>query len=83
MNAREDGADDDIDVGEPITELADFRERASGDLLGRIRRSLQRRSLGSQLATLSWGGIGTVLQELLEFLFSFIEPRDKRRDEET
>lgn len=82
MTTLHDGLEDDVDPGEPIAELADFREQASGDLLGRIRRSLQRRSLSSQLMTLSWGGVGEVFQELLELIYSFIEPRENRRDEE-
>lgn len=83
MTDRDDDIVDDVDPGEPIAELADFREHASGDLLGRIRRSLQRRSLSAQIAGFSWGAVGTVVQEFLEFIYSFIEPRDDRRDEET
>ena len=64
------------DLGQPIEELRAFREAPPPGFLGRVVRSLRRRSLGSQLATLSWNGIGQVVLEFLTMIFSLFESSD-------
>lgn len=65
------GADEDL--GEPIAELRGFEEAPSVGFLGRVVRSLRRRSLGSQLATLSWTAMGEVFLEFLKLIHSMFQ----------
>ena len=70
---------DDTDLGEPIEELRLLEELPSVSFVARLRNSLQRRALGSQMVTLSWTGLATVMLEFFRMMFSAIEP--DQRDE--
>lgn len=63
----------DEDLGEPIAELQGYAEAAPVGLFGRIVRSLQRRALGSQVATLSWTAMGEVFMEFLKMIHSMFQ----------
>jgi hypothetical protein len=56
------------DLGEPLVELRDLAEPPSPALVARIRSSLRRRSLASQLASLGWSGVGSVFLEFIEMI---------------
>ena len=73
--ADSDGVPPDVDedLGEPIAELSGYEERPSGGFLGRVVRSLQRRTLGSQLATLTWTAMGEVFLEFLKVIHSLFQ----------
>lgn len=67
------------DLGDPIDELRDLGEDPAPGFLGRLRNTLRRRDLSSQLVTLSWNGLGAVLLEFLQAVFSIFDtnPRDR------
>ena len=62
------------DLGEPIEALRDLAVDPSDGFLGRLRNSLRRRDLSSQVATLSWTGLGTVVLEFFRVIFAILEP---------
>lgn len=74
MTDREPPLGEDEDLGAPIDELRSLRVDAPSGFVGRLRRVLQRRALGSQVATLSWTGFGAVALEFLKVIFSIFEP---------
>ena len=45
------GVGEEIDPGEPITELAHFEQDTSSDLIVRTRRAIQRRTVVGQLTS--------------------------------
>lgn len=69
-------SDDDLDpgatedLGEPIEQLSGYQEQVSAGFMGRVLRTLGRRSLGSQFATLGWTAMGEVLLEFLKAIYS-------------
>jgi hypothetical protein len=67
------------DLGEPIDELRELAEPPSAGFLDRLRRSLQRRSLSSQLASLGWSGLGAVLVEFLRMIYALFEDKPTDR----
>ncbi len=71
-----DQQDDDFveDMGEPIDALRDLSVDPSDGFLGRLRNTLRRRDLSSQVATLSWTGFGAVALEFFRMIFSMLEP---------
>ncbi len=75
-----DTTDDTDDLGEPIAELGQLAEAPSAGFLERLRRSLQRRSLGSQLASLGWSGLGAVLLEFLRMIYALFENKPTDTD---
>lgn len=62
------------DLGEPIDALRDLSVEPSDGFLARLRSTLRRRDLSSQVATLSWMGLGTVVLEFFRMIFSMLEP---------
>ena len=56
----------DEEMGMPIGELADIGQPASSGFLGRIRGSIDRRRLGSELTDLSWNGVLSVMLEFVD-----------------
>ena len=60
---------EDPDLGEPIAALADLAVEVEPGLIGRIRRSIQRRMFVSHVADLSWSGPRSVLTEFLRMIF--------------
>ena len=73
--------DEDVDTGEPITMLLDLAEDPVPGFVGRIRNSLQRRLLASQLADLSWFTPVLVLLEYLKVIFGVFEVGSRERRE--
>ncbi len=70
------------EMGAPIGELAELREPASAGFFGRIRGSIDRRRLGSELTDLSWQGLLTVLLEFVDLAMQMVTgsgDQDKRR----
>jgi hypothetical protein len=59
----ETGVDEEVDPGEPASELAGLEHNASSGLALRIRRTIQRRTTVGQLATFSRGVLLLVLRE--------------------
>lgn len=64
------------DLGEPIEALRDYTIEPSAGFVSRLRNTLRRRDLGSQVATLSWTGLGTVVLEFFRMIFSIVDPDD-------
>ncbi|MDH3207328.1 MAG: hypothetical protein OEO79_12075 [Gemmatimonadota bacterium] len=67
------------DLGDPIDALRDHSEAVELGFVGRVVRSVRRRSLGSHLATLVWSAMGQVLVEFLEIVYSLFESHDGDR----
>ena len=65
---------EDVDPGEPLSELLELREPVSESFLGRVVSALRRRSLTSHLATLSWTVAGAAFIEVLRVFFSLLNP---------
>lgn len=66
-------AEEDLDLGSPVDELRGYEETAPAGFVGRLVRSLSRRRLGSQVATLSWLGLGQVMLEFLKMIHSLFQ----------
>ena len=71
----------DVDPGEPVDSLANFEHGASDDFLGRIRRSIQRRTTASQIATFSWDIPFVVFLEFWITLADHLFPKHARKDQ--
>ena len=72
----------DAEMGLPIGELADIREPASTGFFGRVRGSIERRQLGSDLTDLSWNGLLSVMLEFIDLAVQMVSgsgTTDKRR----
>ena len=74
--------DDDLDLedlGQPIEELRTLEELPSSGFLSQLLNLVRRRDLNSQLVTLSWSGLGTVVLEYTRMLFSIFDssPHDR------
>ena len=69
---RPDSAND-IDVGEPVAELAELRQTPTSGFLTRIRRRLQRRFLAADASEFSWFGLSFVAVEFVKLLFQFFQ----------
>lgn len=76
-----DDSAEDTDTGEPIAMLRNFGEEPTAGFLTRIRGSIQRRMLSSQLAEISWFTPVLVLFEFVKFFFGFFESVSGRRPE--
>lgn len=60
---------DAIDTGEPVDLLRAVAVEPRPGFMGRIRGAIQRRTLGAQLADLSWTAVSTVIMEYLSLAF--------------
>ena len=69
-----------IDPGEPVAQLAGFEQATSTGLLGRIRRSIQRRSTVAQLTTFSASVPLVVLKEFWLILVGQFGQKNARKD---
>lgn len=82
-----DRAADELDMGEPVAELAAFEHDTSAGLLVRIRRAIQRRTAVAQLTSFSAGVPLLVLREFWLILMEQLNPnsvrKERRRGEET
>lgn len=66
------------EMGSPIGELSDIRVPASTGFFGRVRGSIERRRLGSELTDLSWNGLISVVLEFIDLTAQMIAgPGDK------
>jgi hypothetical protein len=52
----------------PVSELQEEELEPQGDFAGRVRRSIERRVAGGQVATFSWELPKVVLRELTEMI---------------
>lgn len=57
------------DPGEPIAALAGLRVEPSTTFLARVRHRVERRTLGSQLLSLTWYAPAVVLLEFVTLIF--------------
>lgn len=62
------------DTGEPIRQLAGLRESPQPGFKGRVRSSIERRRLTSDLTELSWQGLQLLLLEYIELPFRLLRP---------
>ncbi len=70
------------EMGAPIRELADLHVSPDSGFFGRIRGSIERRRLGSELTDLGWNGVLAVMVQFLDFAIQIITGSDtenKRR----
>ena len=70
------------EMGAPISELADLRVSPDGGFFGRVRDSIDRRRLGSELTDLGWNGVLAVVVQFLDFALQIVTGSDaenKRR----
>jgi hypothetical protein len=58
----------DQDAGEPVEMLRNFQEDVSPEFLGRVHRSIHRRTVAAQVADFSWRTPGMILLELSKML---------------
>jgi len=73
---------DDVEMGPPISELAEIGVPTSRGFFGRVRNSIDRRQLGSDLTDLSWNGVLSVMLEFVDLAVQMITgpgTTDKRR----
>jgi hypothetical protein len=56
--------EDEVDAGEPITELAGFEHDVSARLMNRIRQAIQRRTTAAQFTSFAFDLPLVVLKEL-------------------
>lgn len=71
-----------VEMGSPIGELADIRVPASSGFFGKVRGSIDRRRLGSELTDLSWNGVLSVMLEFIDLAVQMVTgsgTQDKRR----
>ncbi len=68
------------DESEPLTQLRDLEQETSGDFVGRVQRSIQRRTAASQFATFSWSLPPMLLREMAEILRSVCSSPESRKD---
>jgi len=71
--------DDDPDAGPPIAELAGLGIGASPGFVDRVRRSIGRRMLGSQLAALAWHAPTVWLVEFLGLIAGLLGTGARRK----
>ena len=72
--------DDEVDPGTPVEMLADFEHVPSSSFLGRVRRSIHRRSAVSQLASFSWNAPLLVSREFWSFVAEHFFPKGTGKD---
>lgn len=70
------------DMGLPIAELGDLRESPSHGFFGRIRNTIDRRRLGSDLSELGWSGLLVVFLQYVDVAYQSIggKGRQERGD---
>jgi hypothetical protein len=60
------------EMGAPLAELAEIAEPTSKGFFGRVRNSIDRRRLGSELADMSWFGVLSVFFEFLDMTVQMV-----------
>jgi hypothetical protein len=71
-DARHPPEPSDAEMGSPIGELADIGEPTSLGFFGRVRNSIDRRRLGSDLSELSWNGVISVMLEFVDMAVQLV-----------
>lgn len=71
---------DDIDPGEPIAELAGFEHDVSASLLGRIRRTIGRRTTAAQVTSFAFDTPFVVLKEFLLMVMELFNLKKTGKD---
>ncbi len=72
---------EDVDPGQPIAELAGFEYDVSGSLLGRIRRSIGRRTAAAQVTSFAMDMPSLIFKEFWQlFVQIFDSKKPPRRD---
>ena len=78
---------DDIDPGEPITQLTDLRQEPNPGFLNGIRGRIRRRYLAADAGELWWSGLAYILLEFVKLFTQLMQPsagsqgdRDGRND---
>ena len=66
------GDSEDPDLGEPIAQLAELSDEPRPGFLDRVRGSIDRRRLGSQVSGLAWHGLALVLLEFLAMMMTLL-----------
>ena len=77
------GDSEDPDLGQPIAQLAQLAEEPAHGFLDRIRGSIERRRLGSDMTGLVWHGVALVLIELLAMVVTLIVGAPDSSDDST
>jgi hypothetical protein len=72
--------EEDIDPGEPIAALAKFEHDTSSRLVGRVRRTIQRRAAAGQLTSFSAEVPVVLLREFWLILFDQLNPIGMGKD---
>lgn len=70
------------EMGLPVGELAEIGEPTSAGFFGRVRNSIDRRRLGSELTDLSWNGVLAVMLEFVDLAVQLVTgpgTKEKRR----
>ena len=62
----------DVELGEPIAELADLHADVRPGFVGRVRRRIDRRELTGQLLGLTWSAPAAILLEFLGMVFELL-----------
>jgi hypothetical protein len=76
----DDGTDTEIDLGQPIRQLARFEHEASPGLLLRIRRAIHRRTAVAQLTSFSASVPLVILKEFWLLLIGQLGQKSARKD---
>jgi len=71
----------DIELGEPIKELAGFEHETSEAFLAIVRSKIQRRSTVSQVASFTWNVPRWILTEFWNALIHIIDSRVRKGKE--
>jgi hypothetical protein len=71
---------DEVDPGTPVDVLAGFEYAPSPTFLGRIRRSIYRRTAVSQVASFSWNAPMLIFREFWLFLAEHFFPKSTGKD---
>lgn len=72
--------DDETDPGAPVDILAGFEYAPSPTFLGRVRRSIYRRSAVSQVASFSWNAPLLIFREFWIVLAELFFPKSAGKD---
>lgn len=60
------------EMGSPLAELSEIAEPPSGGFFGRVRNSIDRRRLGSELTDLGWNGVVSVILEFVDMVVQLV-----------
>ena len=67
------------EMGAPLGELAEIAEPPSGGFFGKVRNSIDRRRLGSELTDMSWNGVLSVMLEFVDMAVQLVTGSKEQR----